>query len=304
MLTPAQAAINIAAGSTSRDPGVQARRLNPAWGSRLMIPTDSNSLYNALIVRFDKRLSRGLTMGANYTWSKFMADNDEPLAVTDLSDSSPPVPQDYRNKRAEWAPSAFDRTNRLVAYYDYSTAWFQRGPLNNAVLRTAFKDWNLAGFTEFQSGQPFTIRTGVDSLGNGRTDASRPDLNPNGILTPDPVYGNFRTFTTPLDGRGRFVTPLTTNGTPLAFSEPVGGNLGRNTFRGPYFTHWNLNFGKTFAIGDRFRVRFRNDIINLFNHRNFGPPDNRMSAPTFGQNIRNQVGDLGRTMLMSVKVVF
>jgi hypothetical protein len=52
------------------------------------------------------------------------------------------------------------------------------------------------------------------------------------------------------------------------------------------------------------RQRLRGDFINLFNHRNFGPPVINMSSPAFGQNTRNPVADNGRSMLMSLKVQF
>ena len=83
--------------------------------------TTAGSYYNAMFVRFDKRLWHGLQLGANYTWSSLMSDNDEALNVGNLSDSSPPIPQDYRNLRPEWSRSAFDRPQRFVAFYSYRT---------------------------------------------------------------------------------------------------------------------------------------------------------------------------------------
>ncbi|MGH9661532.1 MAG: hypothetical protein ACRD96_23495, partial [Bryobacteraceae bacterium] len=254
--------------------------------------------YNALFLRADKRLSNGLVFGGNYTWSALLSDNDESLAVANVADSSPPVPQDYRNRRPEWSRSAFDRPHRFAIHYSYTTPWISGGP---AALRYVFQDWQLGGSTEWQSGQPFTIRTGVDSLGNGRADSARPNSNPGGTFARDPVQGNLRTFTTPLAG-GAFATPLTAGGLPLANSMPFGGDLGRNTLRGPDFALWNFTLSKTFSLTERFKLRLRNDFVNLWNHRNFGPPENRMVAPTFGQNTRNQVGNTGRLMLASLKL--
>jgi len=181
--------------------------------------------------------------------------------------------------------------------------WFTTGVASGAVARQVFSGWEIAGISEFQSGQPFTVRTGVDSLGTGRPDSARPDYNPAGVLLLDSVEGNMRTFTSPLVG-GVFVTPLNALGTPLVTSMPFGGNLGRNTYRAPSFAATNLSLSKTFSITERWKVRVRNDVFNLMNHRNFGPPQNMMSAPTFGQNIRDQVGDSMRNMLASVKVIF
>ena len=304
ILTAEQADLVRSTRNPGAIPGVQARRINPAWGSRIRVETSANSIYNALFLRLDKRLANGLVFGANYTWSKLMSDNDEALGVANLADSSPSIPQDYRNWGPEWSLSAFDRTGRFVAYYSYTTPWFTSGTLANAPLRTAFRDWSLSGFSEWQSGQPFTIRTGVDSVGGGRTDAARPDYNPGGAFTNDPVEGNLRTFTSPVDGSGLFVTPLTAGGLPLQFTMPFGGNLGRNTLRGPGFTNWNFSVAKTFSLTERLHLRIRNDFINLFNHRNYGPPENRMVSPAFGQNTRGQVGQPNRTMLLSAKFVW
>lgn len=43
---------------------------------------------------------------------------------------------------------------------------------------------------------------------------------------------------------------------------------GRNTFRGPGY--WNLDLGvyKTFMLTERFKLQFRAEAYNLFNHAN------------------------------------
>jgi len=299
VLTTGQAATVIATKNINSIPALQARRLNPAWGTRLIYDTTAGSYYNAMYLRFDKKLGHGLEVGANYTWSDLMSDNDDPLNMANLGDSSPALPQDFRNYTPEWSRSAYDRPHRFVAFYSYVTP-----RVSSHVGRQILSGWQVSGITEFQSGQPFTVRTGVDSIGNGKTDPSnRPDYNPAGVFLSDQVNGNLRTFTSPLVG-GVFVTPLTTAGLPLANSMPFGGNLGRNTFRGPRFVTSNLSLSKTFSITERWKLRIRNDFYNLFNHRNFGPPENRMSAATFGQNTRDQVGDSSRNMLASVKLIF
>ena len=103
---------------------------------------------------------------------------------------------------------------------------------------------------------------------------------------------------------GRFVTPLPAANTPLASTSPKGGNLGRNTFRGPGLTQWNVSVAKSFSLTELFKLQVRSDFVNLFNHRNFGNPENRMAAPTFGQNTRDQVATFGRQMLLSAHITF
>jgi len=299
VLTAAQAATVIA---TENSQSVTVPRLNPNWGSRVLLETTSNGEYHAGYVKFDRRMSKGLLIGANYTWSANLSDNDEAFTVTDLTASTPQLPQDYFNLRNEWSRSAFDRPHRFVVHYTYEIPWFAS---SSAALSHVFGGWGIAGFTEFQSGQPFTIVTGVDTAGVRDLASAfpgRPNYNPNGMFKKDPVTGDLRTFTTPLDGTGIVVVPLGRNGI-LANSMPGGGNLGRNTFRGPSFQNWNFALTKKISIKEGWQVQLRSDFINLWNHNNFANPESRMSFPSFGSNTATLVTD-ARQILLSVKIRF
>jgi outer membrane receptor protein involved in Fe transport len=301
VLTPAQAQRVLQSGNPNDAGPLQSRRLNPEWGSRVTIEATAKANYNAMFLRLDKRFSSGLAFGGSYTWSKAMSDNDESLAVADIVNSSPPVPQDYLNYRPDWSLSAFDRPHRFVVHYNYEIPWFASGTAAHPVLRHVLGGWQVAGFWEYQSGQPFTIRTGVDSGGNGDARPHRPNLNPGGTMAADADTGDFRTFRVPLDGTGIVVAPLTASGVPLVNSMPGGGNLGRNTFRGPSFTNWNFNVSKNINITERWRIQLRSDWVNFLNHRNFGNPVSTMNSPNFGQNTTDPGG---RTGLLGLKIFF
>ncbi|MDQ6707079.1 MAG: hypothetical protein M3Z85_14025, partial [Acidobacteriota bacterium] len=146
----------------------------------------------------------------------------------------------------------------------------------------------------------FTILTGVDTYGVGST-AARPDYNPNGTITLDPVSHDYRTFSTPLNGAGIVVTHLNPSGLPLADSRVTFGNLGKNTFRGPGFDSQNLTLIKKVAITERVALEFRGEFFDIFNHRNFLNPVSNMSSPTFGQNTSDPGG---RQILLSGRVRF
>jgi hypothetical protein len=256
-------------------------------------------------VKFDKRLSHGLQFGANYTFSANFSDNDESLAVNDITLSSPQVPQDFFNSKNEWSRSVFDRPHRFVAHYVYNIPWFSSPWARGAVGRV-FGGWEISGSTEFQSGQPFTIRTGVDSVGTtagGTNPPGRPNFNPGGIMTKDADTDDFRTFKIPLNGTGIVTAPLGANGLPLANTMPGGGNLGRNTFRGPSFQQWNASLVKRIAIKENVQVQLRSDFINAWNHNNFPNPEGRMGSPTFGQNTAALITD-ARQILFGAKIKF
>ena len=287
-------------GVTQPGGGPASRRLNPAWGSRVLIESTAFGRYNAGYVKFDKRMSRGLMVGANYTFSVNMSDNDESLGVAAITGSSPQIPQNFFDFRSEYSRSVFDRPHRLTTYWTYNIPVFQMMK-SHAVTKRVFDGWSMSGFYEVQSGQPFTLFSSVDIYGTGGT-AARPDLNAGGIMTPDAVEGNFRTFTLPLNGTGRVTTQINpTTGLPLANSRSTFGNLGRNTFRGPILQQWNVNLSKSIDITERWKVQLRADFINAFNMRNFGNPVSNIASPIFGTNTTDPTT---RTMLLGAKIRF
>ncbi|HEX8559251.1 MAG TPA: carboxypeptidase regulatory-like domain-containing protein [Pyrinomonadaceae bacterium] len=298
ILTAAQIA-TVRAGGTI--PGVQARRLFPQFGSRTLIATEAQASYNAGYVNFNKRLTRGLQLGAAYTFSKLMDDNSESLGVAAITGGSPQIPQDFFNRKAEKSLSAFDRRHRFVANFTYEIPAFPGDFFKEGVGRQIFGGWEFSGIIQRQSGQPFTVLTGVDTNGNGTATGDRPNYNPGGILRLDPVTGDFRTFTSPLVG-GQFVVPLGTNGLPLANS--LGnGNLGRNTFRAPGFYNTDLSLQKYFTMpwGEDNRLIFRADFLNAFNQDNYGRPVVLLNSPDFGRNLNNWGA---RTITLSAKYRF
>ena len=116
VLTEAPAA-TVRAGGTI--PSVQARRLFPQFGQRVLIATSAQATYNAGYVNVNKRFSDGLQFGVAYTFSKLMDNNSESLGVAAITGGSPQIPQDFFNINAEKSLSAFDRRHRLVANFLY-----------------------------------------------------------------------------------------------------------------------------------------------------------------------------------------
>ncbi len=312
VLTAAQAAtvrasnnpadIPVLAGVTAAVNPVASRRLNPLWGARTTIETTANGLYGAGFIRFDKRFSNGLLFGGHYTFSGNFSDNDESLGVGDITNSSPQVPQDYNSYRNENSRSVFDRPHRVVAFWNYEVPWLKSDAAWNKVAKQVFGGWQMSGVFDAQSGQPFTIRTGVDTNGIGTAAPARPNLNAGGAFTGDQISNDLRTFVTPVNGTGRYTTTLNSvTNIPLANSSNVFGNLGRNTLRGPKFSNWSVSVFKNIKVSERWKVQLRSDFLNAFNQYNFGNPVATMNSPIFGTNTSNPGT---RTMLMSAKISF
>jgi outer membrane receptor protein involved in Fe transport len=284
-------------------PPTQDRRLFPQFGSRTLIATDSHANYNAGFVSLNKRFSRGLQFGIAYTRSKLMSDNDESLGVAAITGGSSQVPQDYFNVQAEKSISAFDRTHRLVANFIYELPTPGGNFFDRGFGRQVFGGWEIAGIITRQSGQPFTILTGVDTNGNGTAGSDRPNYNPGGTLTLDPVTGDFRTFNIPLNGTGIVVAPFIT-GFGVVASSMGNGTLGKNTFRAPGFFNSDLSLQKRFSMpwGETpHKLLFRADFVNAFNQDNYGRPVVSMNSVDFGKNLNNWGN---RSITLSAKYSF
>jgi len=83
---------------------------------------------------------------------------------------------------------------------------------------------------------------------------------------------------------------------PAAFTPPPAGqqgDFGRNVLRG--FGAWQADvaFQRQFHLTEKMALRFRGEFFNLFNHPNFGPPDNNLTDPSFGQSTQMLARSLG-----------
>jgi len=279
ILTEAQAALVRQTLNPNSIPNVQARRLYPQFGARIVIPeyvgpggndVEARSKYNGVYVSLNKRMSHGLQFGASYTYSKFESNNDASLGESG-TDGSQQTPQDFFNYDAEWSVSAFDVPHRFVVNYLYEIP----GP-KSGFLKYILGGWQFSGITAFQSGRPFTIRVGVDTNGNSTSGADRPDMNGSCGVTWD---SDHKTFT----NDGCYTVPLAANGAPLANSMANGGNAPRNTERTASFWNSDLSLLKRFNIGQR-QLIVRADMFNAFNQDSYGLPTNLMSSASFGQN--------------------
>jgi hypothetical protein len=295
VLTPAQAALVASTRNAGAIPNTQARRVLPQRGSRVTIPSDvgpngvdteARSEYHAGIVSINKRFSHGWQAGVSYTLSRTMSNNDASLGEAGTVQSSQ-RPQDYFNYAAEWSRSQYDRPHRFVVNW----IWEIPGP-KSGFLKHLLHGWQISGVTQKQSGQPFTILTGVDSNGDGNTGSDRPNVGAGCGVTWDE---DRRGFT----NNGCYTVPLGTNNLPLANS--LGnGSAPRNGERGVPFSNTDLSLLKRFSLGKR-QLVVRADMLNALNQDYYGLPNNNMSSPSFGQNTTNWGR---RSVLLSAKFVW
>ena len=76
---------------------------------------------------------------------------------------------------------------------------------------------------------------------------------------------------------------------------PAGqqGDFGRNVLRGFGATQADVAFQRQFSFTEQLNLRFRAEFFNIFNHPNFGPPNNSLTSPLFGYSTQTLASSLG-----------
>ena len=239
-----------------------------------------NSNYNGAVAVVKYRGPKGMSAQASYTWSHSLDYSSAYFGSTGETGT----PSDSTNLKAEYGNSSFDMRHRFVAYY---TVPLPVGPghmllsSSNIFSREAFEGWLVSGITEVQSGLPFTVYlTGTDYSGFNQF-ADRPNIVPGATLNlnnknPDNTFNSTKSV-----AAGAY------------FATIGAGQIGserRNQYYGPGLVNFDASLSKDFILfSDRFKLQFRADLFNVFNHTNFSNPSGSYSSSSFGK-ITSTVG--------------
>jgi hypothetical protein len=122
---------------------------------------------------------------------------------------------------------------------------------------------------QLQSGLPFTPTLAASVANAG---GSRPDRFKDGKLD-NPTIARW------------FDTSLGTAASGAAWGTPAiftYGNGGRNILRGPGRENVDFSLFKNFQLTERFKLQFRAEMFNLFNHAQFDIPNASVGNPNAG----------------------
>ena len=135
---------------------------DPRFGAVTQLNTGANSHYNGLQLTADKRLSHGLQVQANYTWSRCMdtVSNGGFLPFSAGGIISP-LPGDLGR---QYGPCDYDVRHNFTAQYVYQLPVKVR----NRMLGYAMNGWQVSGSVFWHSGIPFSVLSAPYSAnGNG-----------------------------------------------------------------------------------------------------------------------------------------
>jgi hypothetical protein len=256
------------------------RRLWPYYTAVNRMEPMGNLSYNALMVKLEKRFSKGLTFLSAYTWSHTI-DNADEVGNNDVVGVLKP-----------WDRSV-NRGNALTDVrhnYILSTTYelpFGKGKHwlggSNRVTDLVLGGWQISGIFSRASGLPFTVNTsgGITNAGG----ADRPNRLRDGALS-----GSERSIDRWFDVSAFAVQPNYTY-----------GNSGRNILVGPTLNNLDFSLAKVFSITERFRLQFRAESFNATNTPFFGLPGATINAA--GAGIITSAGE-PRRVQFGLKLLF
>lgn len=170
--------------------------------------------------------------------------------------------------------STYDRTHnlRMNFLYQLPRVWY-----GNLVSRWTLNGWEIGGINAFISGSPtgvgFTTTNNADITGTS-SQGPRIDVVGNPVLPKSErtFAMNFRTDVFRLPRVGTL------------------GNAGRTLLRGPGTENWDLSAYKTFPIREPFRLQFRLEMYNAFNHTQFSAFDTTARFDASGNQVNPTLG--------------
>jgi len=231
----------------------QARRPVPALSTVTGLRTDFNSHYHSLQLNAEKRFSAGLSVLANYSWSKTIDNNG--------------TTNPY-NRGFDYGLS----NDHIPHIFHLTTIWAIPTPRLHGFTGKALGGWELTSLTTWQSGFPFSVASGLDNAFTG-TGGQRADF----------IGTDFDQVK--LNGQSHGQQVQRFFNTSLFVPNAIGtfGNSGRNILSGPRLFNTDLGLIKDTNVTERVKVQFRAEFFNVFNTVNFNGPGATVGTPGFGR---------------------
>lgn len=253
------------------NPNVNVNNVRPYAGYsyfKARVPSATNN-YNSLQVSVTHRVTKGLTAGIAYTWSKNLSTQSSDRDVANTYTYDPQL---------DYGPTTLNTPHIFIANYVYDLPFFRE---QHGLAGHALGGWEVSGITSVESGQsasvtqpsdPFACTQALDAAGAtlptcaaGSAAGTYPGglgiSTPNGAILPrvDQIA--------PVHLTKKVDQWFTTS----SFQQAVGhfGSERNGAFLGPGFQNWDLGAIKNIRISERYRFQFRGEFFNAFNHTNF-----------------------------------
>lgn len=255
---------------------------------------------NSLQVGLHKQYSHGLTVGAEYQWTRV-------LGTESLENPSGATPNDSYGPVGGITPQVLALNYSYLLPFGHGQTFLGT---SSSLVSKLVSGWQVTGITSIQTGQPFSVTYTAPGTPTGLVSGRANRVA--GVALYPAVKTRAQWF-----NPAAFVAPPCMTGTSaVACSTYVAGgpamyatygNSGYNMLRGPAFQDWDMSLQKNIHFGERYNVQLRADSFNVFNHPNFGTPNAAISNTSTVGTITGISGTPGyeqRTVEFAAKFSF
>lgn len=273
---------------------LQSIRPFPQFSNVSIIAPDIGvSNYNGLNLGVKKQYSRGLSLQANYTWSKMLDNVDSRNELANFPTENGAVTTgafaNLYNQKANYGLSGSDVRHRFIFSATYELP-FGRGKLfhsDSKILDHVFGGWTVGVINELHTGTPLEA-VELTNLTNSFSENNRPNVvgDPNKVPGGQSIHEWFN-------------TAAFASSAPFTF-----GNSGRTFGSGPGFIGVDASLLKDIRIRESVTAQLRVEGLNVLNHANFANPDTRDGSATFGQITSLALGNQSRIIQLGLHLKF
>ncbi len=278
--------LNQVPANTQGYAAVAGSRPFPDWQILQSVANVSESNYNAFTAAVEKRVSHGLQFQSSYVFTRDLS-NAGGANPTSFAAAGGNYISDRFHPGLDYGNVSFDRRHRFLGSGVYDLPVGRGKMLLSGANRTVDQilgGWQASGVFIWQNGPFLTpYEQSDDPAGTNM-------LTTVGFVRPDRVPGVSLYEHGNVNGNPLFFNPA-------AFALP-GNNIGRfgdarvGSLIGPGTVNTSISLAKSVSLTEAAKLQLGISAANLFNHRNYEPPNTEVDLPDqYGQSTELQTAE-------------
>jgi trimeric autotransporter adhesin len=234
---------------------------------------ESFSKFHAATVRVNKRLQKGIALGANYQYSHSIDDAGALGSVGGVG------VQNWQNVLGELGNSSLDIRHTVSGTYLYELpfgegrAWATSGAASHIL-----EGFSVSGTFKFATGGWLSpsYQASITSTSCGTGGVFRPNLT---SVSPTAGGGSLHQWFNP----AAYALPPNAGSASYPYPCGVFGNAPRNSIEGPGTVSNNMALSRTVQMGETRSLEMRASINNVFNTVQYSGVGTTVNSQNFGQ---------------------
>jgi len=248
-----------------RIPRVNERRADARYTQNLEVTNRGRSWYHGGQLELETGLLHGFLGRLTYTFSKTIDNGSEATAVGTGDVNLFPVSQVGGDAYARGL-SRFDTRHRLTLNGSYALPWLKD---RKDILGAILGGWQLSTVFKLSSGTPFTV-----------VDTGAFDIDLDGTATQRPVIVDRSAMYTHIRKTGQLTASMFRRAT---YADSITDLAPRNAFYVDGAKNLDAALVKNVALPAANTLSLRLECFNVFDHVQWGFPNNDIASATFGQ---------------------